>query len=163
MTAANERDVELNKRREIPHLQATMYYFVHDINRIALFWREKPTLLMNENKGIENSRIKIAQWVRTVTTATVTLLYQHVIEWVSATANGKIKKYKTEWKIKWMNEWWMIYLQSRCFRHCWCKKCAGRFVNINHNTPHRVLCNSLSSRSCNPWSVFWLSVVKPKL
>ena len=107
MTATNERDVELNKRREIPHLQATLYYFVHDINRITLFWREKPTLLMNENKGIENSRIKIAQWVRTVTTATVTLLYQHVIEWVSATANGKIKKCKTEWKIKWMNEWVM--------------------------------------------------------
>ena len=45
--------------------------------------------------------------------AAVTLLNQYVIEWVSATANGKVKKCKTEWKIKWMNEWmsdeWSIY------------------------------------------------------
>ena len=30
--AANERDIELNTRRENPHLQATMYYFVYYIN-----------------------------------------------------------------------------------------------------------------------------------
>ena len=40
-----------------------MYYFVYHINTIALYWREKPTLSMNENKEIDNSPIKIAQWV----------------------------------------------------------------------------------------------------
>ena len=40
-----------------------MYYFVYHINTIALNWREKPTLSMNENKEIDNSPIKIAQWV----------------------------------------------------------------------------------------------------
>ena len=33
----NERDVELNTRREIPYLQATTYYFVYHINTIALY------------------------------------------------------------------------------------------------------------------------------
>ena len=42
--------VELNTRREIPYLQATMYYFVHHINTIALHWEEKATSLINENK-----------------------------------------------------------------------------------------------------------------
>ena len=27
-----------------------MYYFVYHINTIALYWEEKPTSLMNENK-----------------------------------------------------------------------------------------------------------------
>ena len=40
-----------------------MYYFVYHINTIALYWREKPTLSMNENQEIHNSPIKIAQWV----------------------------------------------------------------------------------------------------
>ena len=40
-----------------------MYYFVSHRNTIALYWREKPTLSMNENKEIDNSPIKIAQWV----------------------------------------------------------------------------------------------------
>ena len=35
--------IELNMRREIPHLQATMYYFYH-INKIALYLREKKTM-----------------------------------------------------------------------------------------------------------------------
>ena len=56
MSAANEWDVEFNTRREIPYLQATMYYFVYHINTIALFWEEKPTSLMNENKWIDNPR-----------------------------------------------------------------------------------------------------------
>ena len=43
-----EWDVELNMRREIPYLQATMYYFVYHINTIALYRQEKPTSLMNE-------------------------------------------------------------------------------------------------------------------
>ena len=50
LSAANERDDELNTRREIPYLQATMYYFVYHINKIILYWEEKPTSLMNENK-----------------------------------------------------------------------------------------------------------------
>ena len=47
---AHERDVELSTRREIPYLQATMYYFVYHVNTIALYGKEKPTSLMNENK-----------------------------------------------------------------------------------------------------------------
>ena len=41
---------ELNTRREIPYLQANMSYFVYHINTIALYWEEKLTSLMNENK-----------------------------------------------------------------------------------------------------------------
>ena len=40
-----------------------MYYFVYHINKKALYWQEKPTLFMTENKGMNNSPIKIAQWV----------------------------------------------------------------------------------------------------
>ena len=36
MSVASEWNVELNMRREIPYLQATMYYFVDHINTIAL-------------------------------------------------------------------------------------------------------------------------------
>ena len=63
MSAANEWDVELNTRREIPYLQATMYYFVYHINTIALFWEENPTSLMNANKWIDNPRITIVECV----------------------------------------------------------------------------------------------------
>ena len=41
---------DLNTRRETAYLQATRYYFVYHINTIALYWEEKPTSLMNENK-----------------------------------------------------------------------------------------------------------------
>ena len=58
---AHEWDVELNTRRKIPYLQATMYYFVYHINIIA--WEEKPTSLMNENEWIENPRITIVECV----------------------------------------------------------------------------------------------------
>ena len=54
---------ELNMRREIPYLQATMYYFVYHINTIALHWEEKPTSLMNENKWVDNPRITIVECV----------------------------------------------------------------------------------------------------
>ena len=47
---AHEWDVELNTRRGIPYLQATMYYFVCHINTKALYWEEKSTSLMNGNK-----------------------------------------------------------------------------------------------------------------
>ena len=40
-----------------------MYHLVYHINTIALYWREKLTLLMNENRDIDISPIKIAQWV----------------------------------------------------------------------------------------------------
>ena len=40
-----------------------MYYFVYHINTKALYWQEKPTLFMTENKGMDNFPIKIAQWV----------------------------------------------------------------------------------------------------
>ena len=35
-SVAHEWDVELNMRRKIPYLQATMSYFVYHINTIAL-------------------------------------------------------------------------------------------------------------------------------
>ena len=60
---AHEWDVELYTRREIPYLQATMYYFVYHINTIALFWEENPTSLMNANKWIDNPQITILECV----------------------------------------------------------------------------------------------------
>ena len=63
MTAANERDFESNTRRKIPYLQATVFYFVYNINTIALYLEEKPTSLMNENKWLQNPRITIVQCV----------------------------------------------------------------------------------------------------
>ena len=60
---AHEWGAELNTRREIPYLQATMYYFVYHINTIAFYWQEKPTSLMNENKWIDNPRITIVECV----------------------------------------------------------------------------------------------------
>ena len=60
---AHEWDVELNTSREIPYLQATMYYFIYHINTIALYWEEKPTSLINENKWIDNLRIIIVECV----------------------------------------------------------------------------------------------------
>ena len=62
-SVAHEWDVELNTRREISYLQATMYYFVYHINTIAFYWQEKSTLLMNENKRIDNPRIQIVKCV----------------------------------------------------------------------------------------------------
>ena len=64
MSTANERDVELNTRRKIPYLQATVYYFVYNINTIALYWKEKPNYEgMNENKWIDNPWITIVECV----------------------------------------------------------------------------------------------------
>ena len=54
----HEWDVELNTRTEISYLQTTMYYFVYHINTIALYCQQKSTLLMNENKRIDNPLIK---------------------------------------------------------------------------------------------------------
>ena len=56
-------DVESNTRTDIPYLQATMYYFVYYINTIALYRKVKPIILKTKNRGINNSRMKITQWV----------------------------------------------------------------------------------------------------
>ena len=37
VSAANERNVELNTRKEISYLQATTYYFVYHINTKTLY------------------------------------------------------------------------------------------------------------------------------
>ena len=50
-------------KREISYLQANMYYFVYHITTIALYWQEKSTLLMNENKRIDNPWIRIVKCV----------------------------------------------------------------------------------------------------
>ena len=63
MSAVNEWDVESNTRTDIPYIQATMYYFVYYINTIALYRQEKPIILKTKNRGINNSRMKITQWV----------------------------------------------------------------------------------------------------
>ena len=60
---AHEWEVELNTRREISYLQATMYYFVYRLNSRAFYWQEKSTLLMNENERIDSPRIKIVKCV----------------------------------------------------------------------------------------------------
>ena len=52
-----------NSIRVIPYLQATTYYFVYHINAIALYWEEKPTSLMHENKWPDNPRITIIECV----------------------------------------------------------------------------------------------------
>ena len=45
--------------RRLLHSQPGVYY----INTLALYLQEKSTSLMNENKGIENPRIKIGKYV----------------------------------------------------------------------------------------------------
>ena len=52
-----------NSIRVIPYLQATTYYFVYHINAIALYWEEKPTSFMHENKWPDNPRITIIECV----------------------------------------------------------------------------------------------------
>ena len=60
---AHEWDVELNTRRKISYLQVIMYYFVHHISTIALYWQEKSNLLINGNKRIDNPPMKIVKCV----------------------------------------------------------------------------------------------------
>ena len=62
-SVAHKWDVELNTRREISYLQVTRYDFVYHVNTIAFYWQEKSTLLMNENKTIDNPRIQIVKSV----------------------------------------------------------------------------------------------------
>ena len=60
VTAVNKWDVELNMRRINLYPKATMYYFVYNINTTDLKWQDlKLTLLMKENKRIDNPWIKI--------------------------------------------------------------------------------------------------------
>ena len=40
-----------------------MHYFVYYVNTIALYWQEKSTLFINENRRIDNPRIKIVECV----------------------------------------------------------------------------------------------------
>ena len=54
---------ELNTRREISFLQATMYYFVYHVNTMAIKCQEKSIQLMNENKRIDIPRIKVVNCV----------------------------------------------------------------------------------------------------
>ena len=54
---------ELNTRREISFLQATMYYFVYHVNTMAIKCQEKSIQLMNENKRIDIPRIKVVNYV----------------------------------------------------------------------------------------------------
>ena len=44
-------------------VSATMHYFVYHINTIVLYWEEKPTSLINENKWIDNPWITIVECV----------------------------------------------------------------------------------------------------
>ena len=54
---------DLNTRREISYLQATMYNIVYRINTLVFYWQEKSSLSMNENKRIDNP------WVQKKTSA----------------------------------------------------------------------------------------------
>ena len=49
---------DLNTRREISYLQATMYDFFYRINTLVFYWQENSSLSMNENKRIDNPRVQ---------------------------------------------------------------------------------------------------------
>ena len=57
MGAANESDVKLNTRREIPYLQATMYYVIYNGN-----WTERSAIWAEIIRVISKSNRRIA-WV----------------------------------------------------------------------------------------------------
>ena len=57
VSAANESDVKLNTRREIPYLQATMYYVVYNGN-----WTERSAIWAEIIRVISKSNRRIA-WV----------------------------------------------------------------------------------------------------
>ena len=40
-----------------------MYYFVYHINTTALYWEEKLTSLVNENKRVDNPQVTIVECV----------------------------------------------------------------------------------------------------
>ena len=50
MSAVNEWDVEVNTRRGIPCLEATMYYFIYHINRINSPFVTRKAVFINERK-----------------------------------------------------------------------------------------------------------------
>ena len=53
--AASEWDIELNTRREIPYLQATIYYFVYYIN--TLLTRQKSTFQVSPHLFMALNRV----------------------------------------------------------------------------------------------------------
>ena len=55
---------ELNTRKGIPCLEATMYDFIYHINTIALQWQEKPPSLINEIKRIDNRTLRWSEGSR---------------------------------------------------------------------------------------------------
>ena len=62
-------------------LQAIMYYFVYHINTIALYWQEKSTLLMNENKRIMSGakgKWHVSSWLVILNTHEKILYFFHV-------------------------------------------------------------------------------------
>ena len=90
VTAVNKWDVELNMRRITLYPKAIMYYFVYNKNTTDLQWQDlKLTLLMKENKRIDNPWIKIVNsigakdqdekrcWIATKTTMGIILNIQN--------------------------------------------------------------------------------------
>ena len=77
-------DVKLNTIREILHLQATMYYFVYHMNTIALYWEEKPTSLMNENRWIGNP------WITGIVECVGTKSLDGKMRWVMITKSTMV-------------------------------------------------------------------------
>ena len=53
--------VEHEKRNSIS--TSNMYYFDYLVNTIVFYWKEKSTLLTNENKRINDLRIKIVMCI----------------------------------------------------------------------------------------------------
>ena len=53
--------VEHEKRNSIS--TSNMYYFDYRVNTIVFYWKEKSTLLKNENKRINDPRIKIVMCI----------------------------------------------------------------------------------------------------
>ena len=52
----SRKTLEQIREEKFLYLKITMYYFVYYINKIAHFWQEKSTWLINENKRIDNPR-----------------------------------------------------------------------------------------------------------
>ena len=65
MSAANELDVTVSWTQEEKfHIcKQPFIIFFRNINKIALYWPENSTLLMNENEKIDNLLIKVVKCV----------------------------------------------------------------------------------------------------
>ena len=107
---------QLNTRREIPYLQATMYYFVYYIKTLTLDWQEKLTLLTYENKRIDNlseESLNITVWF----------------------SNHNMRKF---WQTKMNWEWWRL---CRSFINLteWQERLIG---NIKHTWKNTLFCDA---------------------